>query len=309
MEEVPWRPSLIIAQSFNVEPWRNIVDFNAELIEVPLGTISDSLQGFAFLNVDGTYTAFLGADVTLDEYGYPSFFATVELISRRSTLDQFSTIYATVEGSYAASAVYHSYQDGGDDFISYILNGDDTVEIGSPASLGALSESPLIETHFGDDVVNGSIYDDTIYAGPGNDEVHGDDGRRYDLWRRRRGPTFRRPRQCSVTSFVRQTTARHRSAVGDWCRRRIEGGSGRRQLCRGRRYGRQTIPSKAGCWQRQPDSAAADGVDDQRSRARMATTRPSTAAIEGRHYCYGGAGADHHRRRCAAVTSFGVDGG
>jgi hypothetical protein len=39
-------------------------------------------------------------------------------------------------------------------------------------NLGGFGESPLIETYAGDDVVDGSIYDDTIMTGAGNDEVH-----------------------------------------------------------------------------------------------------------------------------------------
>jgi Ca2+-binding RTX toxin-like protein len=38
-------------QSFFFPFWHNVVDFNAELIEIPLGTLSPNLNGFAFENV------------------------------------------------------------------------------------------------------------------------------------------------------------------------------------------------------------------------------------------------------------------
>jgi hypothetical protein len=54
-------------QSFLVPFWQNVIDWNAELIPVPLGTVSGGLGGFAFENVDGTYTFFLGTDIAVGE--------------------------------------------------------------------------------------------------------------------------------------------------------------------------------------------------------------------------------------------------
>jgi Ca2+-binding RTX toxin-like protein len=160
--------------SFLVPVWQNVVDWNAALIAVPLGTVSGSLSGFAFENVGGTYTVFLGTDIVVGE-GAP-ISGTVTAIVHRTSLDAFGTIDAIISGSFAATDVYQAYRAGGDEFFSSVFSGGDTVDILSPASLGPLAQSPLIETHGGDDVVSGSIWADTIYAGGGNDEVHGDRG-------------------------------------------------------------------------------------------------------------------------------------
>ena len=160
--------------SFLVPFWQNVVDWNAALIAVPLGTVSGSLSGFAFENVGGTYTVFLGTDIVVGE-GAP-ISGTVTAIVHRTSLDAFGTIDAIISGSFAATDVYQAYRVGGDEFFSSVFSGGDTVDILSPASLGPLAQSPLIETHGGDDIVSGSIWADTIYAGGGNDEVHGDRG-------------------------------------------------------------------------------------------------------------------------------------
>ena len=160
--------------SFLVPFWQNVVDWNAALIAVPLGTVSGSLSGFAFENVGGTYTVFLGTDIVVGE-GAP-ISGTVTAIVHRTSLDAFGTIDAIISGSFAATDVYQAYRAGGDEFFSSVFSGGDTVDILSPASLGPLAQSSLIETHGGDDVVSGSIWADTIYAGGGNDEVHGDRG-------------------------------------------------------------------------------------------------------------------------------------
>jgi Ca2+-binding RTX toxin-like protein len=161
-------------RSFLIPFWQNVVDWNAALIAVRLGTVSGSLSGFAFENVDGTYTVFLGTDIVLGENGPVS--GTVTQIVHRSSLDPFGTIDALITDSFSATGVYEAYRGGGDEFFSSFLSGGDTVDILSPASLGALAQSPLIETYGGNDVVDGSIWADTIYAGGGNDEVHGDRG-------------------------------------------------------------------------------------------------------------------------------------
>jgi len=161
-------------QSFLVPFWQNIIDFNAALIAVPLGTVSGSLSGFAFENVGGSWTLLLGTDIAFGE-GVP-ISGTVTAIVHRTSLDAFGTIDAIISGSFAATDVYQAYRAGGDEFFSSVFSGGDTVDIRSPASLGPLAESPLIETYGGDDLVLGSIWADTIYAGGGNDEVHGDRG-------------------------------------------------------------------------------------------------------------------------------------
>jgi len=58
-------------QSFFELFWQDVVNVNAALIEIPLGTLSANLNGFAFENLDGTYTVFLG-DVTFNDNGSPS---------------------------------------------------------------------------------------------------------------------------------------------------------------------------------------------------------------------------------------------
>src|SRR5262245_19875563 len=138
--------------SFLVPFWQNIIDFNAALIAVPLGTVSGSLSGFAFENVGGTWTILLGIDIVVGE-GVP-ISGTVTAIVHRTSLDAFGTIDAIISGSFAATDVYQAYRAGGDEFFSSVFSGGDTVDIQSPASLGPLAESPLIETYGGDDVAH-----------------------------------------------------------------------------------------------------------------------------------------------------------
>jgi Ca2+-binding RTX toxin-like protein len=161
-------------QSFSVLFWQHVINVNAPLIPVPVGAVSGSLGGFAFENVDGTYTVFLGSDIVLGD-GAPISGTVMEIV-RRSTLDPFGIHYADITGSFPATGVHEAFLAGGSDFFHIVLFGNDVVEIESPASLGPLSQSPLIETDEGDDVVLGSIYADTIYAGGGVDRVEGDRG-------------------------------------------------------------------------------------------------------------------------------------
>jgi hypothetical protein len=94
--------------SFLVPFWQNVVDWNAALIAVPLGTVSGSLSGFAFGNVGGTYTVFLGTDIVVGE-GAP-ISGTVTAIVHRTSLDAFGTIDAIISGSFAATDVYQAYR-------------------------------------------------------------------------------------------------------------------------------------------------------------------------------------------------------
>ena len=141
---------------------------------IPLGTVSGTLSGFAFENVDGTYTIFLGTDIVVGENAPIS--GTATEIVRRSTLDPFGVHYADITGSFPATGVYEAFRGGGTEFFASVLSGSDFVEIDSPASIGPLAQSPLIETYQGNDFVSGSIYADTIYAGGGDDMVDGDRG-------------------------------------------------------------------------------------------------------------------------------------
>ena len=161
-------------QSFFFPFWQNVIDFNASLIPIPLGTVSGTLSGFAFENVDGTYTIFLGTDIVVGENAPIS--GTVTEIVRRSTLHPFGVHYADITRSFPATGVYEAFRGGGTEFFASVLSGSDFVEIDSPASLGPLAQSPLIETYQGNDFVSGSIYADTIYAGGGDDMVDGDRG-------------------------------------------------------------------------------------------------------------------------------------
>ena len=71
-------------QSFLFPFWQNVIDFNASLIPIPLGMVSGTLSGFAFENVDGTYTIFLGTDIVVGESAPIS--GTATEIVRRSRL-------------------------------------------------------------------------------------------------------------------------------------------------------------------------------------------------------------------------------
>ena len=161
-------------QSFLFPFWQNVIDFNASLIPIPLGMVSGTLSGFAFENVDGTYTIFLGTDIVVGESAPIS--GTATEIVRRSTLDPFGVHYADITGSFPATGVYEAFRGGGTEFFASVLSGGDLVEIDSPASLGPLAQSPLIETYQGNDFVSGSIYADTIHAGGGDDTVDGEHG-------------------------------------------------------------------------------------------------------------------------------------
>ena len=165
-----------LRQSFSALFWQNVINVNADLIPVPLGAVSGSLSGFAFENVDGTYTVFLGTDIVVGNVAPIS--GTVEAIVRRTSLDPLGFDYAVITDlesdagvPLSATAAYEAYQGGGTELFASVFSGDDHVVIESPASLGPLQQSPLIETYGGDDIIFGSIYDDTIYAGGGDDIV------------------------------------------------------------------------------------------------------------------------------------------
>jgi Ca2+-binding RTX toxin-like protein len=164
-------------QSFFELFWQDVVDFNAELIEIPQGTLSANLNGFAFENVDGTYTVFLGDDVTFNDRGLPS--GGVTDILRLSSIAQAPTIgttLTTVEGEFSAISAHQAYRAGGTEFFQYLFDGSDSLGFEAPASLGALGQSPLIETYDDDDVIDGSLHADTIFAGAGDDAVNGRGG-------------------------------------------------------------------------------------------------------------------------------------
>jgi hypothetical protein len=105
-------------QSFYVSAWQNIVDVNAGLITIPLNSLSPGLGGFAFENVDGTYTVWLGEDVNL---GWPDGIVsgTVQAVFRLSSLDNLDleNTIARVSGLYDAIDVYNAYRSGGDAFF------------------------------------------------------------------------------------------------------------------------------------------------------------------------------------------------
>ena len=163
-------------QSFFELFWQDVVDFNAELIAIPQGTLSPDLNGFAFENVDGTYTVFLG-HVTFNDLGSPS--GEVNEILRLSRIDQAPTIgtmLTLLDGEFSATLGHQAYRGGGTQFFQYIFDGSDSLGFEAPGSLGALGQSPLIETYDDDDVIDGSLHGDTIFAGAGDDEVNGRGG-------------------------------------------------------------------------------------------------------------------------------------
>src|SRR5262245_50900402 len=170
-----------LRQSFSALFWQNVIDVNADLIPVPLGAVSGSLSGFAFENADGTYTAVLGTGIVVGNVAPIS--GTVEAIVRRTSLDPFGFNYAVITDlesdagvPLSATAAYEAFQGGGTEFFASVFAGADHVVIESPASLGPLQQSPLIETYGGDDIIFGSIYDDRIYAGGGDAIGQGDRG-------------------------------------------------------------------------------------------------------------------------------------
>jgi Ca2+-binding RTX toxin-like protein len=163
-------------QSFFELFWQDVVSVNAALIEIPVGTLSANLNGFAFENLDGTYTVFLG-DVTFNDNGSPS--GAVNEILRLSSIDQAPTIGTTlteINGSFSATSARQAYLDGGTEFFQHVFDGSDSLGFEAPASLGALGQSPLIETFDDDDVVDGSLHSDTIFTGSGDDEANGRGG-------------------------------------------------------------------------------------------------------------------------------------
>jgi len=108
-------------QSFLFPFWQNVIDFNASLIPIPLGMVSGTLSGFAFENVDGTYTIFLGTDIVVGESAPIS--GTATEIVRRSTLDPFGVHYADITDSFPATGAYEAFRDGGTEFFASVLSG------------------------------------------------------------------------------------------------------------------------------------------------------------------------------------------
>jgi Ca2+-binding RTX toxin-like protein len=153
--------------SFSQLLWQNVVDVNAELIDIPG-------SGFAFENVGGTFTVFLGEDVVVTG-GNPPVSGTVTEILYLTSI-AIGSEHARIVGSFDASSMYEAYRGGGDAFFATVFSGNDTIEIDGPPSLGALDQSPLIEAYAGDDGITGSAFADTIFAGAGNDTVEGRGG-------------------------------------------------------------------------------------------------------------------------------------
>ena len=158
-------------QSFSLLHWQHIVDTNAVLIALPWG-------GFAVENVDGTYTTFWGEGVVVNADGTVS--GTVTEVSRLTGIAGPPTIGSTiaqVTGTFPAASLLVAYRDGGATFYAMLFDGNDLVTVHGPDNLGALQESPLIQTFDGWDTVNGSIHADTIETGGGNDTSEAPHGR------------------------------------------------------------------------------------------------------------------------------------
>ena len=111
-------------QSFYVHAWQNIVDVNAPLIEIPVGMFGPFLSGFAFENVDGTFTVSLGQGVAVG--GDNTVSGSVGGVYRLSSLDNLApeNTIAFVGDWYGAIDVYNAYRSGGDAFLLTLFGGD-----------------------------------------------------------------------------------------------------------------------------------------------------------------------------------------
>lgn len=123
--------------------WQDIADFNTTLIAIPAGLLSPD-SGFAFQNIDGTYTVSLGDDIVMGPGGPVS--GTVDQALRLSSIAGPPTIGSTiaeVSGSFSAVDLYNAYCNGGSYFFqAAVFSSNDVVHMHEPASLGALDESP-----------------------------------------------------------------------------------------------------------------------------------------------------------------------
>jgi hypothetical protein len=134
--------------------WQDIADFNTTLIAIPAGLLSPD-SGFAFQNIDGTYTVSLGDDIVMGPGGPVS--GTVDQVLRLSSIAGPRTIgSAEVSGSFSAADLYNACRNGGSYFQAAVFSSNDVVHMHEPAGLGALDESPEIETYGGNDTVFGT---------------------------------------------------------------------------------------------------------------------------------------------------------
>ncbi len=179
-------------QSFLFPFWQNVIDFNASLISIPLGTVSGTLSGFAFENVDGTYTIFLGTDIVVGENAPISGTAT-EIVRRMNSRPVRRPLR---QASLARSRLPASMRRFGAAGRSLRASSPAAtlVEIDSPASIGPLAQSPLIKTQATTTCAEASTPIPSTRAGA-TIMVRRRPRERHDLWRRRDRHPRRRSRQ------------------------------------------------------------------------------------------------------------------
>ncbi|MEZ5670608.1 MAG: calcium-binding protein [Alphaproteobacteria bacterium] len=168
----------IFGGSYFHAPWQDVVNPDANLIEIPYGGLSDLFNGFAYQNTDGTYTVFIGEDpIAIDENGNASGVVTdiIRLESLFAPLDADNVLAHVWEG-FTASGIQDAYLDGGYTFLEVLFIYEDVVTIDSPSFGGIQWPAPPVATSSGADTVYGSLHHDTIDTGSGADTAYGDEG-------------------------------------------------------------------------------------------------------------------------------------
>ena len=170
--------------SFGLAPWQVVLDPTAPFVEIAADTLMEGVNGWAHLNIDGTYTVFLGEDIVLNELGEP-IFGALSAVLRLSQItdpiddenpDTLDAVLASYVGDFDPLDVYNAVHQGGEALIERLSLDDDIVDIDNPSTGGIPIPAPLVDTGDGDDQIQGSVHHDTIYAGRGDDTVFGDKG-------------------------------------------------------------------------------------------------------------------------------------
>ena len=78
----------------------------------------------------------------------------------RSGRATIGTTLTTVEGESRPCSAASGLSRAGLAVFRYLFDGSDSLGFEAPASLGALGQSPLIETYDDDDVIDGSLHAD-----------------------------------------------------------------------------------------------------------------------------------------------------
>ncbi|MCB9949038.1 MAG: hypothetical protein H6842_14650 [Rhodospirillaceae bacterium] len=162
--------------SFGAAPWQVVVDPTAPMIEIAVGVLSPWHNGWAHLNIDGTYTVFLGEDIVFNALGEPIGGTLTDVVRMTQITEAFDPddVLAAYSGPFDTILnYYNAFYQGGTALIDRLSMGDDTIDIDSPSTGGIPIPAPLVDAGAGDDTVYGSEHHDTIYAGDGDDTVYG----------------------------------------------------------------------------------------------------------------------------------------